>query len=170
MNCFLSVFTIFRFRVFIEYNWWWWQCNHRMKWCQCGCMMGTLLGANCRKSMELGRFICHGMIDLWFWNNGVYGVGVGWFMRALGANCKSNLLIGDLHYCWLLLLAVSGRGPAAWFIAKFAATLQQEELLCTGQLDTCSAYLLSLLGRRHYFGTCQVQSNRLTPKLLLKIF
>ena len=64
-------------------------------------MMGTLLGANYRKSMELGRFICHGMIDLWLWNNGVYGVGVGWFMRALGANCKSNLLIGDLHYCWL---------------------------------------------------------------------
>ena len=66
---------------------------------QRGCMMGTLLGANCRKSMELGRFMCHGMIDLWFWNNGVYGVGVGWFMRALGANCKSNLLIGDLHCC-----------------------------------------------------------------------
>ena len=37
-------------------------------------------------------------------------------------------------------------------------------LLCTGQLDTCSAFLLSLLGRRQYFGTyfetCQVQSNR----------
>ena len=41
----------------------------------------ALLGANYRKSMELGRFICHGMIDLWLWNNGVYGVGVGWFMR-----------------------------------------------------------------------------------------
>ena len=66
---------------------------------QRGCMMGTLLGANYRKSMELGRFICHGMIDLWLWIYGVYGVGVGWFMRALGANCKSNLLIGDLHYC-----------------------------------------------------------------------
>ena len=64
---------------------------------------GHFAGANCRKSMELGRFICHGMIDLWLWNNGVYGVGVGWFMRALGANCKSNLLIGDLHYCWLCL-------------------------------------------------------------------
>ena len=62
---------------------------------------GHFAGANYRKSMELGRFICHGMIDLWLWNNGVYGVGVGWFMRALGANCKSNLLIGDLHYCWL---------------------------------------------------------------------
>ena len=44
------------------------------------CMMGTLLGANCRKSMELERFICHGMIDLWLWIYGVYGVGVGWFM------------------------------------------------------------------------------------------
>ena len=60
---------------------------------------GHFAGANYRKSMELGRFICHGMINLWLWNNGVYGVGVGWFMRALGANCKSNLLIGDLHCC-----------------------------------------------------------------------
>ena len=84
------------------------------------------------------------------------------------SRCK--LQVKPFNWWLALLLAVSGRGPAAWFIAQFAATLQQEELLCTGQLDTCSAYLLSLLGRRHYFGTCQVQSNRLTAKLLLKIF
>ena len=84
------------------------------------CMMGTLLGANCRKSMELERFICHGMIDLWLWIYGVYGVGVGWFM------CSSRCKLQVKPFNWwlaLLLLAVSGRGPAAWFITQFAATL-----------------------------------------------
>ena len=85
---------------------------------------------------------------------------------ALGANCKSNLLIGDLHYCWLGL----GAGLQLDLSPSFLQHSSKRSLLCTGQLDTCSAYLLSLLGRKHYFGTCQVQSNRLTAKLLLKIF
>ena len=106
------------------------------------CMMGTLLGANCRKSMELERFICHGMIDLWLWIYGVYGVGVGWFMGPgsvqLGANCKSNLLIGDLHYCcWLCLGAGLQLDLSPSLLQHFAALhWTSGHLLCLSSLSS----------------------------------
>ena len=138
---------MFRFRDFTEYNLWWWQLNHRKKWPVVAvwwaghfarCKLQKINGVGAFYLSRYDRFMVMDLWSLWCRCRMVYGAG------QCAAGCK--LQVKPFNW-WLalLLLAVSGRGPAAWFIAQFAGTLQQEEtvlhwtaghLLCFSSLSS----------------------------------
>ena len=99
------------------------------------CKLQKINGVGAFYLSRYDRFMVMDLWSLWCRCRMVYGAGQ---CAALGANCKSNLLIGDLHYCrWLCLGAGLQLDLSPSLLQHFAALHRTAgHLLCLSSLSS----------------------------------